>query len=120
MHRSIADDVVHIALQQHMRVQGDIDLGQRGGDVLLGVEVDTTECTFQFLSAGVGEVHIAVVIVGGEIVVGVLIRNELAHQAHDLQFGCLPVRSSGQHQWHKCLIHQNRVGLVDDRDIGVG
>ena len=30
VHGAVADDVVHVALQQHMGVQGDVDLGQRG------------------------------------------------------------------------------------------
>ena len=43
VHRAVADDVVHVALQQHVRVQGDVDLGQRGADVFLGVQVDAAE-----------------------------------------------------------------------------
>ena len=41
LYGSVADDVMHIALQQRMGVQCDVDLGQGGGDVLLGVEVDS-------------------------------------------------------------------------------
>ena len=120
MHRTVADDVVHVALQQHVRVQGDVDLGQRGGDVLLGVKVDSAECLLQSSGAGVGEVHVAAVVVGGEVFVGIAIRDELAHQSHDLQLGCLPMGRAGQHQRHQGLIDQDRVGLVDDRDIRVG
>ena len=35
LHGTVADDVVHVALQQDVGVQGDVDLGQCGGDVLL-------------------------------------------------------------------------------------
>ena len=111
---------MHIALQQHMGVQGDIDLGQRGGDVLLGIKVDTAKRLLQPSGAGIGEVNVAVVIVGGEKGVGIFIGDELAHQSHDLQFGCLPMAGAGQHERHQCLVHQHRVGLVDDRDVGVG
>ena len=44
VHGVVADDVVHVAVQQHVRVQRDVDLGQRGADVLLGVQVDAAEC----------------------------------------------------------------------------
>ena len=64
VHRAVADDVVHVALEQHVRVQCDVDLGQRGADVLLGVQVDAAELGLELLRAGVGEMHVAVVGVG--------------------------------------------------------
>ena len=64
MHRVVADDVVHVALQQHVGVQGDVDLGQRGADVLLGVQVDAAERLLELAGARVGEVHVAAVGVG--------------------------------------------------------
>jgi len=33
VHRVVANDVVHVALQQHVRMQRDVDLGQGGADV---------------------------------------------------------------------------------------
>ena len=64
VHRVVADDVVHVALQQHVRVQGDVDLGQRGADVLLGVQVDAAEFGLDLLGAGLGEVDVAAVGIG--------------------------------------------------------
>ena len=52
MYGVVADDVVHVALQQHVGVQRDVDLGQSGADVLLGVEVDAAEFSFDLLGAG--------------------------------------------------------------------
>ena len=51
MHGVVADDVVHVALQQHVGVQCDVDLGQRGADVFLGVQVDAAEFGLDLLRA---------------------------------------------------------------------
>ena len=64
VHRAVADDVVDVALQQHMGVQRDVDLGQRGADVLLGVQVDAAELGLELLCAGLGQVDVAAVGVG--------------------------------------------------------
>ena len=116
MHGFVADDVVHVALQQHMRVQRDVDLGECGDDVFLGVQVDAAERLFDFACAGLGEVHVAAVGVG--VVVGV--GDELADQFDDLQPRRLPVRGAGQHQRHQRLVDQHRVGLIDKGHIGIG
>ena len=51
LHGAVADDVVHVALQQDVRVQRDVDLGQRGADVFLGVEVDAAERRLELAGA---------------------------------------------------------------------
>ena len=121
--RAIAHDVVHIALQQNVGVEGHVDLGQRGADVLLGVQVDAAESFLQSLSARFGEMYVAAVGVGGEILRPVLVRvrvgDQLAHQADNAQFGCLPVGGAGQDQRHERLVDQHRIGLVYERDIRI-
>ena len=47
-----------------MGVQGDVDLGQRGADVLLGIQVDPAERLLDLLGTGLGEVDVAVVGIG--------------------------------------------------------
>ncbi|SIN07788.1 Uncharacterised protein [Mycobacteroides abscessus subsp. abscessus] len=37
MHGAVAHDVVDIALEEHMGVQRDVDLGQGGSDVMFGI-----------------------------------------------------------------------------------
>ncbi len=64
VHRVVAHDVVHVAVQQHMRVQRDVDLGERGADVLFGVQIDAAELFFDFVRAGLGQVDVAAVGVG--------------------------------------------------------
>ena len=64
MHGVVAHDVVHVAVQQDVRVQRDVDLGERGADVLLGVEIDSAELLFELARAGVGQVDVAAVGVG--------------------------------------------------------
>ena len=115
MNRVIADDVVNVALQQHMSVQRDVDLGQCGADVLLGVQVDPAELGLQLLRAHLGQVDVAAVGVG----VVVLARGQLADQPDDLQARLLAVCGAGQHQRHQRLVDQHGVGLVDERHIGI-
>ena len=115
VHRVVADDVVHVALQQHVGVQCDVDLGQSGADVLLGVQVDAAELGLELLRAGLGEVHVAAVGVG----VVVLARDQLADEPDDLHLRRLAVRGARQHQRHQRLVDEHRVGLVDQRDVGV-
>ena len=74
LHRAVAHDVVHVALQQHVGVQGDVDLGQRGADVLLGVQVDTAERLLDLLRTGLGEVDVAAVGVGVVVLTGLSAR----------------------------------------------
>ena len=52
VHRVVADDVVHVALQQHVCVQCHVDLGEGGADVFLGVQVDAAELGLELLRAG--------------------------------------------------------------------
>ena len=47
VHGVVAHDVVHVAVQQDMRVQRDVDLGECGADVLLGVEIDSAKLLFE-------------------------------------------------------------------------
>ncbi len=70
MYGVVADDVVHVAVQQRVGVQRDVDLGQGGADVLLGVEVDAAEFGFDLLGTGLGEVDVAAVRVGVVVVAG--------------------------------------------------
>ena len=111
---------MHIALQQHVGMQSHVDLGQRGRHVLFGVEVDATECLLQPPRAGVGQVHVATVVVGGEITVGIPVGDQLTNEPDDLEFGGLAMRSARQYQRHQCLVDEDRVGLVNDCDVGVG
>ena len=64
VHGVVAHDVVHVAVQQDVRVQRDVDLGERGADVLLGVEIDSAELLFDFVRTGLGQVDVAAVGVG--------------------------------------------------------
>ena len=48
VHRVVTDDVVHVAQQQDVRVQSDVDLGQGGADVLFGVQVDAASLASSF------------------------------------------------------------------------
>ncbi len=115
MHRVVADDVVHVALQQHVGVQRDVDLGQRRADVFLGVQVDAAEFGFDLLCAGLGEVNVAAVGIG----VVVVARDQFADQPDDLELRGFAVRCARQHQRHQRLVDEHRVGLVDQRDVGV-
>ena len=115
MNRIVANDVVHVALQQHMRVQRDVDLGQGGADVLFGVQVDAAELGLELLCTRLGEVHIATVGVG----VVVLARDEFAYQPDDFDLRRLPVTGAGQHQRHQRLVDEHRVGFVDERHVRV-
>ena len=116
MHGVVAHDVVHVAVQQDVRVQRDVDLGERGADVLLGVQIDAAERLFDLARAGIGQVHVAAVGVG--VVVGV--RVQLADQPDDLQPRRLAVAGAGQHQRHQRLVDQHRVGFVDQGHVRVG
>ena len=64
VHGAVAHDVVHVAVQQDMRVQRDVDLGERGADMLLGVQIDSAELLFDSGRPGIGQVHVAAVGVG--------------------------------------------------------
>jgi hypothetical protein len=107
---------VHVALQQHVSVQRDVDLGQRGADVLLGVDVDAAERLLELAGSLVGEVDVAAVCVG----VVVLDGDELADEPDDLQPRRLAMGGARQHEWHQRLVDQHRVGFVDEGDVGVG
>src|ERR1700741_3463993 len=100
VHRVVPHDVVHVALQKHMRVQCDVDLGQCGADMFLRVQVDAAERLFDFAGADFGQVDVATVGVG--VVVGV--RGEFPDQLDDLQPRRLPVRGAGQHERHQRLV----------------
>jgi hypothetical protein len=84
VHGAVADDVVHVALQQHVGVQGDVDLGEGGSDVFLGVQVDSAQRLLDLLGARVGQVDVAPVGVGGVVDPG----SHVADQRDDLQRGC--------------------------------
>ena len=64
VHGVVAHDVVHVAVQQDVRVQCDVDLGQGGADMLLGVQIDSAELLFDFGRPGLGQVDVAAVGVG--------------------------------------------------------
>ena len=115
MHRVVANDVVHVALQQHVGVQRDVDLGQRRADVLLGVEVDAAELRLELLRAGLGEVHVAAVGIG----LVIRARNQFADEPDDFDLRRLSVGGARQHQRHQRLVDEHRVGLVDQRHVGV-
>ena len=68
-----------------------------------------------FCAPDLGEVDVAAVGVG----VVVLARDQFADQTDDLQPRRLPVRGARQHQRHQRLVDEHRVGLVDQRDVGV-
>jgi hypothetical protein len=114
VHGVVPHDVVHVPVQQHVRVQRHVDLGQGGADVLLGVEVDSAEPRLDLLRPRFGEVHVAAVLVRVEV----LARGQLADHPDDLDPRGLPVRGAGQHQRHQRLVHEHRVGLVDQRHVG--
>ncbi len=111
---------MHVALQEHMRVQRDIDLSQCGADVLLGVQVDATERFLDFACPVLGQVDIAVIGIGGKVLVGVLVANKLSDQPDDLQPRRLTMCGSGQHQGHQRLVDQHGVGFVDESHVWIG
>ena len=80
MHRPVPDDVVHIALQQHVRVQRDVDLGECGTDMLVGVQIDPAEGRLQLAGTRIGELDVAPVGIG--LVFGALA--QIADQPDDL------------------------------------
>ena len=113
--RVVPDDVVHVALQQHVGVQGDVDLGQRRTHVLLGVQVDTAQRGFQLACAGIGQMHVAAVGIAGEVAALL----EVTDHADELDPRCLPVAGAGQHQRDQRLVDEHGVRFVDERDVGV-
>ena len=62
VHRAVPHDVVHVALEQRMRVQGHVEPGQRLG-VLGGVQVDAAERLFRGARSRAGQGHVAAVFV---------------------------------------------------------
>ena len=64
VHGVVAHDVVHVAVQQDVRVQCDVDLGEGGADMLLGVEIDSAELFFEFVRTGLGQMDVAAIGVG--------------------------------------------------------
>ena len=96
-------------------MQCDVDFGQSRADVLLGVQVDAAELCLELLRAGLGEVNVAAVGVG----VVVRARNQVADEPDDFDLRRLAVRGACQHQRHQRLVDEHRVGLVDQRDVGV-
>ena len=116
MHGVVAHDVVHVAVQQDMRVQRDVDLGECGADVLFGVEIDSAELLFDSGSPGLGQMHVAAIGVGVVMHAGL----QRADQPDDLQPRLLAVAGSGQHQRDQRLVDQHRVGFVDQGDVRVG
>ena len=115
MHGVVADDVVHVAVQQDVGVQRDVHLGQRGADVLLRVQVDAAEFGFDLLRAGLGEVNVAAVRVGVVVVAG----DQFAYQPDDFELRGLPVRGAREHERDQRLVDEHRIGLVDQRHVGV-
>ncbi len=115
MHGVVADDVVHVAVQQNVSVQRDVHLGQRRADVFLRVQVDAAELGFDLLCAGLGEVNVAVVGIG----VVVVARDQFAYQPDDFELREFPVRCAREHQRDQRLVDEHRIGLVDQRYVGV-
>ena len=72
------------------------------------------------MGAGLGEVHVAAVAVGGAELLPALTGDQLSDQPHHLQPRRLAVAGAGQHQGHQGFVDQHRVGLVDERDVRVG
>ena len=114
VHGAITHDVVHVALQEHMCVQGHIDLGEGGPDVVLGVQVDVPQLLFQLPGSGIGQEDVATVVIG----LVVLACDQLTDRLDDLRARRFTVAGSSQHQRHQSLVDEHRVGLVDDGDVG--
>jgi len=84
--------------------------------VFFGVEVDAAEFGLQFLRAGLGEMDIAAVGVG----VVVLACDQLADQPDDLDLWHLAVGGAREDKGHQRFVDEHRVGLIDQRHVGVG
>ncbi|SKU63336.1 Uncharacterised protein [Mycobacteroides abscessus subsp. abscessus] len=114
MHGAVAHDVVDIALQEHMGVQRDVDLGQGGSDVMFGIQVDISQLLLQLPGTGVGEEDIAAIVVGLVVLAG----DQLAYRFDDLGARRFPMAGTRQHQGNQRLVHEHRVGLVDHGHVG--
>ena len=113
VYATVADDVMNVPLEQIVGVHGDVDVHQGGADVVLVVEVDTTELFLDEGRALLGEGHVSPL--GVDLVV--LVLHACDHIVDGL-IGYLGFGGPGQHQRDERLVDQHRVRLVDDRHVG--
>ncbi len=70
----------------------------------------------ELLGTRFGQVHVAAVGVGVVILAG----DEFAYQPDDFDLRRFPVAGASQHQRHQRLVDEHRIGLVDERHVGIG
>ena len=114
MHPAVADDVVDVPVQQGARVQGHVDPRERV-DLVGRVQVDAAERVLDHARPGVGEHHVARLVVGLVVQPGTQPAHDLGH----LQVGRALARGAREHQRHQRLVDQHRVGLVDQQHVRV-
>ena len=113
LHRAVADDVVHVAVQQDLGVQRHVHRGE-GAQVLGRVQVDA-EDALHLLGARRGELDVARLLVGGVVQAGPQPPDEVGVPG----LGGVEVGGAREDERDHRLVHQHRVGLVDQRDGGL-
>ena len=109
----IDDEIVDVALDQGLRVEGEVDGGEVGGAV--AEELDA-ELVLDPGDAGIGEGDGAAV--GADLVVGA--RDEGLDEGGDALITVLDGRGPGEDERHAGFVDEHGVGLVDDDDIAFG
>ncbi len=112
--RAVPHDVVHVAAEQRMSVQGHVEPGQRLA-VLGRVQVDAAERLFGGSGSRTGQGHVTGVFV--DLVV--LARVKPGGDPRHLAVGVRAFGRAGQDQRHPRLIDKHRVSLVDQDHIRV-
>ena len=109
----VADDVVDVAPQEHLRMQRTAESreqAQVGGIV----QAAATKLSFDVLDAGIRQFDVAAVLVAVEV----LARDERRNQRREpRRERDLSLDATGDHQRHPCLVDHDRVGLVDKRQV---
>ena len=109
----VADDVVDVAPQEHLRMERTAE-GREQAQVGGLVQAAASKLAFDVLDARIRQFDVAAVLVTVEV----LTRDERRNQRREARRQRnLPFDATGDHQRYPCFVDHDRVGLVDKRQV---